>query len=111
MPHNWKPTEFKIDQRGEQPRTVSGFTCQGVGIYHYLNDTWTITHLSSGLRILDVYVDTKEEAFRFGDMVLDLGNWDFGGLDVLPEIARTVLRDGAIRIMDIMRAEYDARCE
>ena len=111
MPHNWQPADFKIYLGGEKSPTVPGFTRQGVGIYHYQNDVWTITHLSSGLRILDVYVDTKEEAFRFGDMVLDLGDWDFGGIDVLPEIAHAALLDGVIRIRDIMRAEYDARYE
>ena len=95
----WIDCNFAIDQREWPKQTVTGVACMGVGIHHEFDDKFTITHIPSGLRIMQVWCETMNEAKSYGSRVIDLSNWDFIGPDAVDPVYYDAAMDSLDRLV------------
>ncbi len=107
----WIDQNFEIDQRYGPKKMVSGIACGGVGIHHEYDDNFTISHITTGLRIMPVLVETMDEAKSYGARVLALGNWDFASPYEVDQAYYDGLKAGVIKIMADMRCAHHCRIE
>ena len=64
---DWKPARYLINQ-GDDPKVeVEGYTCLGLGVKKHdcISDKWPITHLNSGLHVMDVYGESFEDVLIY----------------------------------------------
>lgn len=105
----WVEADFHINQRTGPDKTVSGITCAGLGIYSDCDGVWFITHLGSGLIVIPAYVQTRDEAARFGNMILALCDWSFQSTHDLSTERRVAISGGIREIRWNMEDEEIAR--
>nr|WP_295738902.1 hypothetical protein [uncultured Acidocella sp.] len=74
---DWKPDRYLIDQGRDPKVEVEGYTKDGLGVHHHtlIADAWVITHLNSGLRVMEVYGDSFEDVLIYLNEVVRSADW------------------------------------